>query len=723
MNSWQKRARFAVAVFGVAAAVGVYFAIGRRAPAAPPPAIERVDPKASTEGFNATLTRTRNDKRDFEIGYATHLTYPDGQTRMTTVVVKVTKDDGRTFSINAGEAVLSADETRVDLSGAVKLVASDGFEMTTDAPASYNRESAVVHSEGPVAFKKGRMSGSGATIDYNFNSDVLMIGKDAHVITVDDRGAPTLDFASGSATLDRLQHALTLDGAVHVLRDAQTMDADHATARLAPNDDFITFIELRGNARVGGGSGSLQAMTARDIDLDYTDDGKALERVVLNGGAALAMTAASGSGSRKLSGEWVEVHVIADGSVTAATARTNVRLTLPPAGGAAPKSVTASALDATGAPGQGLNAARFTDSVQYQEDATRTTAARTVRSQRLDITLNGDAVGSANFAGGTTFDEQGFRAQGLTAQYDPATGRLRLSGSDSRGAPCVADDQISVDAQMIDVAVESRKLTADGGVKTTLRPRGAAASSNSACRLDTGRGGGAARTNDGETRLPGLLKQDQAASIIADHLEYGGTGKGLTFTGGAALIQGNTAVRGETIAIDQDAGDLAASGNARFSSESKDKEAIDGRADAIVYENRRRTIAYSMVKGSSGLVLLKGPEGNLQAKQVDVLLGPDDAKAREVQAYTDVTARIERTNDSGGTETRKATGDRLKYDAAREQYDMVGTVTTPVQIVDGNRCFAGKTLTFFKSTDSISVDGKGEMKTAFTACLPVTSSR
>ena len=46
----------------------------------------------------------------------------------------------------------------------------------------------------------------------------------------------------------------------------------------------MTFIELRGNARVAGG-GAFDSMSARDIDLDYTDDGVTLERVALRGAA------------------------------------------------------------------------------------------------------------------------------------------------------------------------------------------------------------------------------------------------------------------------------------------------------------------------------------------------------------------------------------------------------------------------------------------------------
>ena len=47
-------------------------------------------------------------------------------------------------------------------------------------------------------------------------------------------------------------------------------------------------IELRGNGAITGGaaSGTLRAMQARDINLDYADDGRTLQHATLAGEAA-----------------------------------------------------------------------------------------------------------------------------------------------------------------------------------------------------------------------------------------------------------------------------------------------------------------------------------------------------------------------------------------------------------------------------------------------------
>jgi hypothetical protein len=59
-----------------------------------------------------------------------------------------------------------------------------------------------------------------------------------------------------------------------VLRNQQVIDADHVLTRLSDDETVVQFIELRNNARVTGGARRSISMSARDIDMDYTDDGQ-----------------------------------------------------------------------------------------------------------------------------------------------------------------------------------------------------------------------------------------------------------------------------------------------------------------------------------------------------------------------------------------------------------------------------------------------------------------
>src|SRR3954465_8214406 len=337
MAVWQKRARVVVAVFGLACAVLVYFAIGHRPPVVPAAGVNRIDPAATQESRGGNVQRFRGATRDFEIGYDTQLSYPDGRTRMTKVNIRVKKPDGHGYFVTAGEAESTQDQSRLQLSSGVHLKADDGFEMTADR-ATYTQADGLIHAAVPVSFSKGRMSGSGNMVDYTEGAEVLTVAQDARITTVDEQGHATLDFTAGSAVLDRFHDVLTLDRTVHVLRDMQVMDADRAVAHLSPNEEFVTFIEMRGHSRVAGGAGTLDAMSARDIDLDYTDDGKLLERVALTGGAGLTMKGAGGAG-RQFTGDSLGVALGPDGGVTSASGRENVRMVLPATGTTAARSV------------------------------------------------------------------------------------------------------------------------------------------------------------------------------------------------------------------------------------------------------------------------------------------------------------------------------------------------------------------------------------------------
>lgn len=709
MALWQKRARITVAVFGLASAVVVFLAIGHRPPAASPAAVTRLDPTASAESRGGNVQRFRGDKRDFEISYETQLSYPDGTTRMKKVTIRVKKPDGHSYFVTAGEAESAQDQARLQLSSGVSLKADDGFELAADR-ATYTKADGLIHSDVPVTFSKGRMHGSGTMVDYNETGDVLTVAQGARVMMADEQGVTTLDFAAGSAVLDRFNDLLTLDRTVHVVRDMQVMDADRATARLSPNDDVITFIEMRGNSRVSGGGGTLDAMGARDIDLDYSDDGKLLERVVLTGMAGLTMTGTNGSAGHQLVGETLDVKLGPDGAVTSATGRDNVRMVLPAAADSPARTVQGRTLDATGAPGVGLTDAHFADSVEYREEAPKDASNRSARSQRLDLVLSGDALTAATFTGEVIFEESGFRAQSADARYDPTAGSLHLTGSDRRGQPCVADERIAVDAQTIDVTVDTRRLKAVGTVKTQLRPQGAKATASSPCAVALRPSERSARADaDGDAaKLPGLLQPDQIVNASAGTLEYGGTGQSMVFTGDASLFQGSdTTMRGNVIRIDQESGNLSVSGAARFhQSATADAEEVDGRAEEISYTDSNRKIEYlnapsGSAKKPSGTVRVIGPQGNLEANKVEVFLQKDGGRAERLEAYQRVIAKID---------TKTATADRLTYLAAKDQYDMQGAGPVPVKIVDGCGETTGKSVTYFRTDNKTVVRGE-ELRT------------
>ena len=84
------------------------------------------------------------------------------------------------------------------------------------------------------------------------------------------------------------------------------------------------------------------------------------------------------------------------------------------------------------------------------------------------------------------------------------------------------------------------------------------------------------------------------------------------------------------------------------------------------------------------------------------LLTPDAGKADRLEAFDEVSLRVDR---------RRANGERLTYFAEDERYVMTGTAASPVCVVDPDRATTGKTLVFFRSADKVLVDGNEEFRT------------
>lgn len=680
--SWQKRLRLGVALFGTAVALVVYAAMGERETAVPGERPSRFDPKAIVESASTAFRQFQEARQDYVIESERQLTYEGGATKFVGIKVTVRGRAGRDFVVSGREAQAREGQRDLEIIGDVRLEASDGFVLTTDR-ATFSDADGTVRAPGALSFRKGTMAGSGVGMTYDQSHDVLTIVDSARVTVSDSTGAVVDDLTAQSATFAREEDYLALHGNIHVLRSGQVLDADSGVARLTPDDELITFIELRGNARVAGGS-VFDALSARDIDLDYSPDGLLLERVVLTGNGAIDMKGTDGATGRRFRGEQLDITLAADGNVTSATGRGGVRLDLPAAPGLPQRSITSRELDSTGEEGRGLTSARFTSDVEFREAAIGTTAARSAFSDGLRVALASDAVTAAVFTGRVRFAEQGLQASGAQASYDPVKGALQLTGRDAGGGPRVADDQITVEAGAIDLTLEGRRMSAKGNVRTTMR------------RPATG----------GSNRLPGLLQQNEPVNLSADALEYEGAASKAAYTGNAALLQGETAIRGNAITLDQSTGDLLVTGTPTAHARSTlrlDAGTMIGRAVTIRYEDAARKITYDSPL-SAMTSQVSDPPRDLRAERIEVLLAASGSTADRLEAYSNVNARIDAT--------RTATSTRLTYFASDERYELTGVPTMPVKLVENCRETTGSKVTFFKTSDRIVVDGRDETRTA-----------
>ena len=710
--SWQKTARIGVAVIGIGSAVAVYATMGERTKQTVAPLPQRIDPKAMIESSGNIVQQVRGDKQDYLITADRQLTYEGGATKLVGVKVIVKNRGGHDYTVSGKEASAGPNQKDLRLDGAVRLESNDGFIVTTDA-ATFNQDSGVMVAPGAVKFEKDRMNGSGIGMTYDKNADILALDDQSHVELRDEHGNVTMAFTSGKATLNRMAHTLALDGMVHALRDQQNIDAMQGVAQLTDDEQHITDIQLRGDSRVAGGGTGVDSMHARDMDLHYADDHQSLQHAALMGGAAVAMTGQKGSKGRQFVGDTLDLTLAPDGSLTKAIGKDNVRLDLPGSADMPARSIKAKALDADGAPGKGLVAAKFTDEVEYREEAGKSTPARTARSRNLNVAMNDDSISNAVFTGAVKFEEQALNAAAAAARYDPMSASLQLSGLEGGVPPHVADEQVTIDANTIDVGLQGRLMKAAGGVKTILRASKAPARG--------GRGEGAVARD--QTKLPSLLKQDQPANANGDSLDYQGASGLAVYSGNATLWQGETAIRADKITIDQTVGDLVAEGNAR-STIALDTGTSVAKAAVIRYTDAQHMITYEAAKSATGVVTaqpqLSGTQGDLRGDRIEVhLAAVGGSHLDRLEAYTNVALKLD---------TRNAAGERLTYVPDDEQYVLTGAGTKAATVVDQCRETTGKTVTFFKGSDRVIVDGNEERRTqtrngAAPVCKPAPAVR
>jgi lipopolysaccharide transport protein LptA/LPS export ABC transporter protein LptC len=679
-----------IAVFGVIFAVFVARELKRREPPAAIRSVELTDPGAVVETTGGRTQHVNGEREDVDITYQKQLTYQDGSSRLqgVTVVFEERNGGGRTFTITGKEGRLGKGATTMALDGAVKLVGSDGMTVLTEH-VTYAETDAVVRAPGPVDVTRGRMHATGMGMTWEKTPDVMTILDQAAVHIAADPGVQgPSEVTSGTAVVARRDKYLRFERAVRMLRSGQNIEAESVLMHLTPDEKRVEAIELHEHARITSAkvsAGALQAMSGGNMNLKYAADGETLEHALVAGDASIQIAGEAGKPGRQIVATTIDIALAPDGSTpTALLGRENVQLTFPPEPGAAGRTIRAANLDAKGDAAKGLTRAVFSGGVQYREHGQD--IDRAVNSGTLDVGLKPgmSAIDDAKFAQAVKFEEGQMAAQAAAAHYDIDKGTLALSGKEpGMLAPHVVTEQIAVDAVSIDVTLAGPKMNAAGNVRSTLKPASAKAGEPA---------------ND--VKMPAMLKQDQPVLVVGEHMEYDGTSSKGTYTGSARLIQGETSIKGDTIAIDNKAGNLAASGNVMTTTVLEEKDQKKTRSTSMAtakefhYDDAARRMTYTKDAHMSG------PEGDMTAARIELFLKPSGDELERAEAYENVVLR---------EQSRETKGSKLIYTTANETYVVTGA---PVRIVDQcRRETIGRTLTFNKGADSIVVDGNAQIRT------------
>lgn len=706
MTRWQRILRYLLAAFAIVFSVGVYFAIRERQPAAPATDSGRTDLEAIAESVGGALQFAKAVRPDLNIEYGRMLAYADGRFRVVDgLKVRLPDRSGRDFELTAREGEGRDDQTSMTVEGDVRLTASDGLSVSADR-AVYDSAEDIVRVPGRVEFSRNRMTGSSTGATYDRTRDVLWMLADSEIeVAPAEDGTGQMALRAGATGFARRDRYIRFEKRMSLDQGGQHAEADVAMAYLQNDQDVLTMVELRGGSRVAleaTAPGQLQSMTAQDINLHYREDGRTLERVTLAHDGAIQFAGAEGQPGRRLSAAWMDVTLEPDGTPLVVAARDQVELSLPQDGATPARRIRALSLEAVGEPGRGITSARFLDQVEFREvraaRAGSPAVERRVRSRSLDAAVKPGFGGldSAIFGGGVRLWDEGLEAGSPDATYDVLKGTMRLVAGPAGAGARMSDARATIEARVIDITLEGQGLVANGDVRSVLK----------------------ASPRDGDApnavRRPGMLKDDQPVNVTAARLDYDSGNGQATYTGDARLWQGETAVHGKSIVLDDRRGNLTAAGGVRSSWRLVDIDPKTGKsqvettvatAEDLVYEDELRRATYTT--GAR----LNGPEGDLRAAKIELFLAPAGDRLERMEAYDDVTLH---------SENRQSFGARLSYFAADDRYVMSTVAGAPdvrilEQLAQECRETLGKTLTFHRATDTIAVDGSDERRTQTTS--------
>ena len=641
--------------------------------------------------------------------------------------------NGRPFTVTSSEAEVAMKGSELDHARFLRDVKmkSNDLEVAADE-ATYSEAEGVVKIPGAVTFSRARMKGSGIGATYDRNREVLWLLDQAKITVAPDKsGQGALDASSKSAGLARQENYVRLTGTAHINAEGRLIDADEITIALTPAtpqqpDQHVRSLELRGNSRIAGGGGASapQAMSARDIDLTYAEDGRTLQHANLLENAVVQLPGDPKGAGNRIAGKTIDHRPCTRRGDCHRPDRERERT-----GRSARRRRSPRETDTLGiarrhrCARRGSGERHLYRKRRYREIRTARAnlpaVERIAHSQSLIVATKPGlgAVQQADFHGNVHFtDGPQVAADASRALYHVDRDQIELSSTQEPGpvSPRVSDGRVTVEARAIQMTLGTRKLTADTKVRSSMMPEQKPATPIGPVAPLGGRGKPAPAGRAGTTaaaakpqptgrgnadgaHVPGLLKQDQPVTVTSNRLTYDGDAGHAIYSGSARLWQvghiGSWRHRRRRRQVRQPRGAGHGShrddaGRRRCRREATQTRTI-GEGDAFVYDDAKRLATYT------GKAHMIGAEGDLTGEKIELYMKPDTNELERVEGYGANGNVV--VKESG----RTATGARLTYTVETETYLMTGTPVVAVETTPPDcRKSVGAVLTFQRAVDT-----------------------
>jgi LPS export ABC transporter protein LptC/lipopolysaccharide transport protein LptA len=554
------------------------------------------------------------------------------------------------------------------LEGNVVIRDESSARMETSV-LDYQRKPDRVWTQEKVRFFRENLEGESGSLFYDVPAAKFFLEDGVTMRLTRDGGSP-VDIDSQSAVIRRHAHIIQFVDDVYVRQTNRDLRCNDLQLFLTEDDNGIEHIEAYENVemtmvtRKGGGESEPETetededpeskrqqalhgpgtkrLTSQKLEIMLREDGETLERArALNHGRLTIEPPPdpeNGSSSvRQLSGYTLAFEFDEEGRLVVLRGRGGVEMTIGPPEDQ--KRVTARQLVAEFEPESGdLVRAQCLKSVEF---------------------FQGELRGSA---------EEGI--------YETANERLTMKDS-----PRLWDETTSLEAELIEIDVETGDLTASRSVRSTFRTGG----ESNATRLFP---------SDPDD-------EDEPVHFVADHLSYKAAEDRALYKGSARGFRGDSRIEAKQIELKQQK-ELEARDSVRtilLQTTGGEVQRTITQAQQFAYRTEEKILHYRRN------VVMKNDKMTLKGRRVDVVLEAEDNQVTEIRAEGEVEIRAPEG---------VAKGDTAKYLPKNEEVRVAGD---RAQLQNGDKLTEGKDLTFFLTDDRILVDGReiSRTKTIYTS--------
>jgi lipopolysaccharide transport protein LptA/LPS export ABC transporter protein LptC len=614
-------------VVAVVAALAWSFHGGRSAPSPPPSAAAPGTPlpSAAARTENLVFKSFKGERQSFSLSAREMVGQEQEEVRLKGVDFAfsyVSQGQPGTGTIKSESCLYNPNQQKAVFEGAVRLETSDGFRLRTESLV-YRGDREVAHSDAPVEYERGNLSGRSKGFNYQAQDGRLVMPAEVFVRTQGKSG-PATEITSSRAELIREE------GTMHFLDGVEVVQAD-------------------------------QKLTAQTFEVDFGEDrtiyrARAIEKVRVNmSGGALPGTTTSPAGSagpRQLSCRKLDMWFRPTGLLQEVTATQDADLVLMPGPSDPPErrrlrsDVIQFVFDEAGKLTE-LRTSRGT-AFEVTDTGPRKAPPRTLSCQRLLAKVDqGGAITVVEFAENLVFAQGQQKATAQKAYYDGRDQGLYLVE-----APELIDEEQGshLTARTIDLATATGNVAAKENVRHVVRSR---------------------------TRSGGLLGGEAPLQLSSRFFVYDAATGTARYGENALLRSGKDEVRGGRIQLtDKDgARKLAAQTSVvallHPKGEGQQGQPLEARSSEMTYdETTKQAVFRGDVSIKQGEMSTRSPEATLAL----------DAQGTALQSLV-AGSPVEVTFGQ-----RKASGARATYEPGPGTLTIVGDkvrMKDPTQVVEG----------------------------------------